>query len=132
MKIIALEEHFVTPALARAQARQPVEYADTEVAVRVQELGEVRLRNMAATGVDVQVLSPAPGVQGLEPDEAVSLARELNDVTAETIQRWPGRFEGFAVLPTPDPAQAARTALRCHRHVVADQHQHDYRQTSAA
>ena len=119
MKIIALEEHFVTPALLRAQGHAPAAFGDSsqtmssaEVDTRVNELGELRIRNMDETGVDVQVLSPAPGVQGAEPAEAVSLARELNDVTAETIKRRPDRFDGFAVLPTPDPAQAARELER--------------------
>ena len=119
MKIIALEEHFVIPALLRAQGRAPAAFGDSsqkmssaEVDTRVNELGELRIRNMDETGVDVQVLSPAPGVQGAEPAEAVPLARELNDLTAETIKRRPDRFDGFAVLPTPDPAQAARELER--------------------
>ena len=119
MKIVALEEHFVTPALVRAQARAPAAYGDSsqkmssaEVDARVHELGEARIRDMDETGVDVQVLSPAPGVQGLEPADAVSLARDLNDLAAETIRQRPDRFEGFAVLPTPDPLQAARELER--------------------
>ena len=86
--------------------------SSAEVDARVHDLGEKRIRDMDETGVDVQVLSPAPGVQGLEPADAVSLARELNDLTAETIKRRPDRFQGFAVLPTPDPAQAARELER--------------------
>ena len=119
MKIVALVEHFVTPGLIRAGARAPDAYGDSsqkmssaEVDLRVHELGEVRIRHMDETGIDVQVLSPAPGVQGLEPTDAVSLACELNDLTAETIMRHPSRFEGFAVLPTPDPARAARELER--------------------
>lgn len=119
MKIIALEEHFVTPSLIRAEGRAPAAYEDSsqkmssaEVEERVQELGEARIRNMDETGVDVQVLSPGPGVQGAEPAEAVSLARDLNDLTVETIKRRPDRFDGFAVLPTPDPVQAARELER--------------------
>ena len=119
MKIVALEEHFVTPALVRAQARAPAAYGDSsqkmssaEVDARVHELGEARIRDMDETGVDVQVLSPAPGVQGLEPADAVSLARDLNDLAAETIRQRPDRFEGFAVLPTPDPERAARELER--------------------
>ena len=119
MKIIAIEEHFATDALVSAQGRAPKAYADNtqkmisaEVSARVLELGELRIRNMDETGVDVQVLAPAPGVQGIEPSEAVALARDLNDLTAETIRRWPDRFEGFAVLPTPDPVHAARELER--------------------
>ena len=67
---------------------------------------------MDETGVDVQVLSPGPGVQGVEAAEAVPLARDLNDLTAETIKHRPDRFDGFAVLPTPDPVAAARELER--------------------
>ena len=119
MKIVALEEHFITPALVRAEASAPAAYADSsqkmssaEVESRIYDLGEARIRNMDEIGVDVQVLSPGPGVQGLEPADAASLARDLNDLTAETIKRRPDRFEGFAVLPTSDPAGAARELER--------------------
>jgi predicted TIM-barrel fold metal-dependent hydrolase len=59
-------------------------------------------------GVDVQVLSlTSPGVQSLPPADAVTVAREVNDALAETIRRRPERFQGFAAVPTPDPAGAA-------------------------
>ena len=119
MKIVALEEHFVTDALNRARLKVPAAYADdsqkmssAEIDARIGELGDLRLRAMDETGVDVQVLSPSPGVQSLEPADAVPLARDLNDLTAETIKGRPDRFEGFAVLPTPDPVAAARELER--------------------
>ena len=119
MKIIALEEHIVTTALTQAQRRAPAAYADTVQAMlppaieqRVGELGDSRIRDMDETGVDVQVLSPGPGIQGAEAAEAVPLARDLNDLAAETIKRRPDRFDGFAVLPTPDPVAAARELER--------------------
>ena len=120
MKIIALEEHFVTPELTAAWSGLPAVWADdsqtlntSEIDERIGELGEARLRHMAETGVDVQVLSPtAPGVQSLDASIAVPLARNLNDLTAATVQRWPDHFEGFAALPTPDPQAAARELER--------------------
>ena len=120
MKLIALEEHFVTPELKAAWSGLPSVWADdsqtlnsAEIDERIVELGEARLRSMAETGVDVQVLSPtAPGLQSLEADVAVPLARNLNDLTAATIKRWPDYFQGFAALPTPDPVAAARELER--------------------
>ena len=120
MRIVALEEHFATPALTRARLGIPAAYGDSsqrmgsaDLDTKVNDLGATRLRAMDETGVDVQVLSPAPGVQSLEPADAVPLARDLNDLTAATIARHPDRFQGFAVLPTPDPAAAARELERC-------------------
>ena len=120
MKIVALEEHYVTAELSAAWARLPATERDdsqtlnsTEIEARIGELGEIRLGRMDETGVDVQVLSPtAPGVQSLAAQDAVPIARVLNDLTAETVRRRPDRFEGFAVVPTPDPAGAARELER--------------------
>lgn len=120
MKIVALEEHFVTPALTAAWAGLPAVWADdsqtlntADIDERIGELGERRLGDMAETGVDVQVLSPtAPGVQSLTAEVAVPLARDLNDLTAATIARWPDRFGGFAALATPDPQAAVRELER--------------------
>ena len=116
MKIIALEEHFLTEALTAAWARLPATEQDgsqalnsPDIARRILEIGEERLRLMDETGIDVQVLSPtAPGVQNLEAGLAVTMARELNDLTAEAVRGRPDRFQGFACLPTPAPAEAAR------------------------
>lgn len=120
MKIVALEEHFLTQGLIAAWAslpeheRDPSQTANTsEIDARIVELGETRLRAMDEAGVDVQVLSPtAPGVQNLEPGDAVSIARDLNDLTAATIGRYPERFQGFAAIGTPDPAAAAKELER--------------------
>jgi len=59
------------------------------------------------------VMSHAPGpAQDLPPGEAVSLARRANDVLHAAIARHPQRFAGFAILPTPDPTEAARELRR--------------------
>ena len=71
---------------------------------------------MADTGFDVQVLSlTAPGVQNLEPTEAVALQTASNDFLAEKVRADPDRFQGFATLATPDPRAAARELERAIR-----------------
>ncbi|GJG89126.1 amidohydrolase [Gemmatimonadetes bacterium T265] len=121
MKIIALEEHLVTPAVRTAWGALPPERRDPnatspllgQVAAQLEDLGDRRLRDMDDAGVDVQVLSlTSPGTQGLDPADAVPLARDANDVIAATVARRPDRFAGFATLPTPDPAAAARELER--------------------
>lgn len=81
---------------------------------RLPDLGEVRLQDMDAAGIDVQVLSHTPSpVQQLEPARAVELAIGANDRLAEAISNHPTRFAGFAALPTPDPPAAAEELERC-------------------
>ena len=110
-RIIALEEHFWTPELIAL--RRTVDQVNPKSVERLGDLGALRLREMDAAGIDVQVLSEAePGVQNLAPEQAVPLARVSNDLLFEAVKRSPGRFAGFATLPTPDPAAAARELER--------------------
>ncbi len=110
-RIIALEEHFWTPELIAL--RRTVDQVNPKSVERLGDLGALRLREMDAAGVDMQVLSEAePGVQNLAPDLAVPLARSSNDLLHEAVKRNPERFAGFATLPTPDPAAAARELER--------------------
>ena len=110
-RIIAIEEHFWTPALIAL--RRTVEQVNPKSVERLGDLGALRLRAMDEAGVDMQVLSEAePGTQNLAPDVAVPLARESNDLLFEAVKRHPDRFAGFATLPTPDPAAAAKELER--------------------
>jgi predicted TIM-barrel fold metal-dependent hydrolase len=110
-RIIALEEHFWTPELIAL--RRTVDQVNPKSVERLGDLGALRLREMDAAGIDIQVLSEAePGVQNLAPERAVPLARVSNDLLLEAVKRSPGRFAGFATLPTSDPAAAARELER--------------------
>ena len=121
MKIIGLEEHFVTADVLKAwQALDPrwqdVVHAQAnggEIGGRLLGLGDERIVAMDETGMDVQVLSlTAPGVQSLEPADAVALQTASNDMLAEVVRNRPDRFQGFATLATPDPAAAGRELER--------------------
>ena len=120
MKIIALEEHLVTPEVVAAWTGSRSAVADDHhlirdklVDERLRDLGEDRARAVADTGVNVQVLSlTTPGVQNLDAGPATNLARDVNDLIAKTVRDQPERYEGFATLPTPDPAEAARELKR--------------------
>lgn len=74
-----VEEHFVTPeVLAAWRALDPrwqdvaLKHSDRgETGEKLRDLGDRRLADMDATGLDAQVLSlTAPGVQSLDPGEA--------------------------------------------------------------
>jgi uncharacterized protein len=75
---------------------------------QLRDLDDGRVAAMDAAGVDVQILSlTSPGVEQLDAPEAVAFARETNDLLAEAVRRHPGRFAGFAALPTAAPEAAA-------------------------
>jgi uncharacterized protein len=120
MRTIALEEHYATEGFmegpgrelkaqveaARDHPRVAAGYAKLVEGLR--DIGDGRVAEMDAAGIDVQVLSlTSPGVEQLEASEAVALAREANDLLAEAVRRHPDRFEGFAALPTAAPGAAA-------------------------
>ena len=114
MKIIGIEEHFVTADIRAAWAASPIRQEGTggfdrgEIEERLDDLGEQRLALMNESGIDVQVLSvTTPALHNLEPEESVTLARRTNDLVAATIARYNTRFQGFATLPTAAPKEAA-------------------------
>jgi predicted TIM-barrel fold metal-dependent hydrolase len=105
--VIAIEEHYADAEVtATFQGRDATKAP--KIAQRLEDLVDIRIREMDAAGIDMQVLShTAPSVQKLDPESAVRLARLANDRLCETIQARPDRFSGFATLPTPDPKAAA-------------------------
>jgi uncharacterized protein len=111
MRVISLEDHFWTPDIATAigALRNPdTAGSDSPLAANLLDLGERRLAAMDEAGIDLQVIShTTPGVQHLDPDSAVPLAREANDALARAVAEHPDRFAGFATLPTSAPDAAA-------------------------
>lgn len=102
-KVIALEEHFTSPGLRALRGEK-----DTPIQRKLDDLGELRIREMDEAGIDLQVISENnPATQNLDAETAVKLARASNDVLHEAVRRHPDRFAGFATLPTPDPKAAA-------------------------
>jgi len=90
-------------------------YMGTIMPRMIAPFDKVRLPEMNAAGVDIQVLSlGAPGVQGCEDArEALTLSIESNDLIYEKMKAYPGRFGGFAAVPTQDPEAAAKELERC-------------------
>lgn len=117
MKIFALEEHLATPAIIDAWRTLDPATKDFAIPMSIgqapeewlRDLGDKRIAAMDEAGIDVMVLSQtAPGVQSLEGETAIALARDANDIIARTVRGRPGRFQGFATLPTASPKAAAR------------------------
>ena len=82
---------------------------------RLQDLGEDRLADMDAAGVDRQIISlTAPGTQVLTPDHAVAMATLANDQLSEACRRHPDRFSGLTAIAPQVPAAAASEIERGH------------------
>lgn len=80
---------------------------------RLLDMGENRIRDMDATGIDVQLLLlTAPGVQVFGAGTARSLAASSNDQLAEAILAYPKRFAGLAAIAPQSPAAAAKELER--------------------
>jgi 2,3-dihydroxybenzoate decarboxylase len=74
---------------------------------RLLDIGEGRLAEMNADGIELQVLSlTSPGVQSFSPEFASIVARESNDILVDAIRKNPTRFAGLAALAPHDPKRA--------------------------
>jgi uncharacterized protein len=108
VRTIALEEHFWTADLAAAPGTGPLAVWGPQLDDDLRDLGQRRLADMDAHGIDLQVISHvAPAAQGLDGPEGIARAREANDRMAAAVRAHPDRFAAFATLPTSDPRAAA-------------------------
>ncbi len=110
MRTITLEEHFATPAFLEGPGKRLKNLSlagNDRIAEQLLDLGERRIREMDAAGIDVQVLSlTSPGTEQTPAGEAVPFTREVNEHLAEAVRRHPGRLVGLATLPSADPKAA--------------------------
>ena len=120
MKTITLEEHFITPEFMQGPGRElmerfrenqdpsPLALIYAHMREQLADLDELRIADMDAAGIDVQVLSlNSPGVEQLDPTAAVTLARQANDYLEQPSSAIPTALAG---LPPCQPP--ARISLR--------------------
>jgi 2,3-dihydroxybenzoate decarboxylase len=93
-------------------------------------LGERRLADMDAAGIDKQVVSlTSPGVQIMDRETAVSFAAYANDYLAEGVRARPDRYVGLTAIAPQDPQAAAkeieRGAKLGFKGVILNSHTHD-------
>lgn len=137
MKIIAVEEHIQSPALARASmpailqqapyltdwgkdvadqitdpSRPQVIASDLSLG-KLLDTGENRLKEMDDHGIDMQILSYAGIPQAIEGKESLHLIQAANDQLADKVRSNPHRFGGFATLPWHDVEMAINELERC-------------------
>ncbi len=120
MRTIAIEEHFSTVQYQEAMKKVSGQFMSAPpphmeaVFQKLLDLGDGRLADMDAAGIDMQVLSlTGIGLDKLDPATGSALARDCNDVLAEAVRAHPDRFAGFADLALQDPEHAAAELDRC-------------------
>ncbi|HYL89962.1 MAG TPA: amidohydrolase family protein [Burkholderiales bacterium] len=123
MKVIAIEEHFLTPMYREHVAANQYrnfylasrgDMMGHDIMAENMDLGAGRLRHMDEQGVDMQVLSfGSPGCQMFSADVAIPMAKDANDRLQQAVEKHPARFAGFAALPTADPKASVEELERC-------------------
>ncbi|KAI1365583.1 hypothetical protein F5Y08DRAFT_171991 [Xylaria arbuscula] len=106
--IITLEEHFLSRAARETQTNPYNESFKSmpELYKQLGDLGSMRIADMDAGQVTLQVISHGPG------DLSAALCRDCNDQLAEAVRNNPSRFAGFAELSMHEPAEAAKELRR--------------------
>ena len=128
MRVVALEEHFTVPHLAKRIDREAVSRrgfrprkaapGGPSLADLLPEIGPTRLASMDAAGIGVEVLSnTGPGPDLVPGADGIGMAREMNDHLAAAIALHPDRFAGFAVLPMQSPDAAVEEFVRAVKHL---------------
>lgn len=114
MRTITLEEHFISPGFLAGPGKGFAEQLRSRgprgerMYEQLQDVGDKRIAEMDAAGIDMQVLSlNSPGVEQAEAAEQLSIAVESNDFLAEAVKKYPSRFAAFAALPVAAPDRAA-------------------------
>jgi len=118
MRTITLEEHFMTSEVLKATSAfrntDPTAGYRELIEEKLLDLGDCRIADMDASGIDMQVLSLAVcGVEKLAPAEATAIARDTNDRLAAATRMRSDRLAGFATLALRDPEKAAAEFERC-------------------
>ena len=107
--LITLEEHFFsTSTFDGLQGRYAEQIKHLpDLADKLRDLGDLRLRDMDAGKVSFQVISHGPG------NPSTSQCQAANDQLAAAVAKNKSRFAGFAVLPMHEPQMAAEELARC-------------------
>ncbi len=125
MKIITVEEHFMSKRVNDRIKEMMLKQGDVNLSMYnyvdnfvenslITNLDEKRIAYMDKVGVDAQVVgygnNPPMSISG---HDAVELCRLANDELYEAIQKYPGRFYGYATIPVGEPKEAVKEIERC-------------------
>lgn len=86
----------------------------TQILERLLDLGDRRIADMDATGIDKAILAlTSPGVQPLlDIDEAKGIASRANNSLADACEKYPDRFIGMGTVAPQDPEWSAQEIHR--------------------
>ena len=75
----------------------------------------VRLADMDAAGIDMQIIMPPPGqcTYAVPLDVGIKAAEIINDGMAAFVAQRPERFQALGTVPMQDPAAAVRALEAC-------------------
>jgi predicted TIM-barrel fold metal-dependent hydrolase len=113
---LSLEDHYQTPDTLESAAKYATgsKEAWQTLSSNLLDLTKQRVEQMDRTGIELSILSLAPGVEGIyDTKRAVQVARRSNDVVADAMTKHPDRFRSFAALPLQDPDEAIKELIRC-------------------
>ncbi len=101
--------HFATPNTQALNRRQ-----DADRRANMTEV-EVRLADMDAAGIDMQVIMPPPGqcTYSIPLEVGIKAAEIINDGMADFVAQRPDRFQALGTVPMQDPASAVRMLESC-------------------
>ncbi len=120
MRTITIEEHFLASGIReRITKNNPGGsiLPGGKLLAKLSDLGSIRLHDMDANGIDLQVISHMTlGITSLPAQESISLIQAANDQLAEAVTAHPDRFAGFALLPMGDPTAAVAELERITHH----------------
>lgn len=113
MRIVTLEEHVSFPEMthllpAGTLSNTRPSAVAMQMMPKLADIAGERLDSMNESGISMQVLSVEnTDVNLLDTTSAPAFASKYNDLLAEKINNYPGRFTAFAHLPMTAPAAAA-------------------------
>lgn len=77
------------------------------------DFANIRLKIMDELGIEKAVISLAPGIEALPPEESRIACKKANDALYKVMQEFPGRFLESAILPILDVDAAVEELEHC-------------------
>lgn len=67
---------------------------------------DLRLKDMDEAGIDMQILSWSSDIMGSNVRNIILSAEKINNILAETVNKYPNRFAALSTIPWQDPTAA--------------------------